>query len=65
MWKFQLTQFTMWLLIINTNFATAELRHFEMQKYPKKENFWKKDYFTQDLNMGPQKLLHPELMPYH
>ena len=29
-----LTLFTMWVLIINTKFDTAEPRHFEMQKYP-------------------------------
>ena len=51
-----LNLFTMWVLIINTNFANAEPRHFEMQKYPKKEfiYFEKKDCFTQDLNLRPK-----------
>ena len=44
--------------------ATAETRHFEMQKYPPKRKYYKKeDYFTQDSNLGP--LLFFDLPTYH
>ena len=65
LWQFSLTLFTMWVLIMNTKFAIAEPRHFEMQKYPQKENILKnKEFFTQDLNLGPQKLLCFHPTPY-
>ena len=41
-WSF-FTLFTMWVLIINSNFATAGPWHFEMQKNPPKENLLKKN----------------------
>ena len=56
----------MWVLIINTKFATVEPKHIEMQKKnPKRKYFEKKDCFTQDSNLGPQKLLLIDLTPYH
>ena len=45
----------MWVLIINTNFATAEPWHFEMQKIPPKENFWKKGVFYTGFEPGTTK----------
>ena len=59
-----LTLFTMWVLVINTNFATAEPRHFEMQKFPQWKFFEKKECLTQDLKLGPQKLLDFDLLTY-
>ena len=49
-------------LIINSNFATAEPKQCELQKYPQIRFFFKKkECFTQDSNLGPQKLLSTDL----
>ena len=57
-WINVLTLFTMWVLIINTNFATAGPGHFELQKYsPKRKLYEKNSCFNRDSNLGPQKLL--------
>ena len=50
-----LTLFTMWVLIINTNFATAEPWHFEMRKFYNKKNFWKKGVFYTGFEPGTTK----------
>ena len=48
-----LTLFIMSELIINSKLATAGPRHFELQKYPPKENYTKNSCFIWDLNLGP------------
>ena len=46
--------------------ATAGCGHFELSKYsPKRKLYEKNSYFNRDLNLGPQKLLIFNLMPYH
>ena len=46
--------------------ATAGCGHFELSKYsPKRKLYEKNSYFNRDSNLGPQKLLIFNLMPYH
>ena len=53
-------------LIINSNLATAEPGHFEMQKLPQIRNiFEKKDCFTPDSNLEQQKLQLIDLPTCH
>ena len=60
-----LSLFTMWVLIINTDFATAEPGYLEMQKFPQIENFFvKKECLIEALNLGSQKLFF-DLYTYH
>ena len=55
----------MWVLIINTNFATAEPQHFELQKIPTITIFFEKnEYFAQDSDLDQQKLLISDLPTY-
>ena len=52
-----LTLFIMCELLINSKLATAGPGHFELQNYPLEEYCMKNSCFTQDLNLGPLKLL--------
>ena len=60
-----LTLSTMWVLIINSNFATAEPTLKCKNNPQKRKCFEKKDCFTQDMNLAPQKILYLDLPTYH